>query len=58
MVKHDLDALIVDEDTISPVGKWFSGLDKPKTKAKDPAKFSDSGDKRPGLMTSRPIWNK
>ena len=46
MVKRDLDALIVDEDTISPVGKWFSGLDKPKTKAKDPAKFSDSGDKK------------
>ena len=46
MVKRDLDALIVEEDTISPVGKWFSGLDKPKTKAKDPAKFTDTGDKK------------
>ena len=41
MVKHDLDALVVDEDTIRPVGKWFKGLDKPKTPAKEPAKFSD-----------------
>ena len=46
MVKRDLDALVVDEDTISPVGKWFSGLDKLKTPAKEPAKFSYSGDKK------------
>jgi hypothetical protein len=46
MVKRDLDALVVDEDTISLVGKWFSGLDKPKTPAKEPAKFSDPGDKK------------
>jgi hypothetical protein len=46
MVKHDLDALVVDEDTIRRVGKWFNGLDKPKTPAKEPAKFSDSGDKK------------
>jgi hypothetical protein len=46
MVKHDLDALLVDEDTISPVGKWFSGLEKKKAPAKEPAKFSDSRDKK------------
>jgi hypothetical protein len=46
LVKRDLDALVVDEDTIRPVGKWFNELDKPKTSAKEPAKFSDSGDKK------------
>ena len=46
MVKRDLDALVVEEDTIRPMGKWFNGLEKPKTPAKEPAKFSDAGDKK------------
>jgi hypothetical protein len=43
MVKHDLDALVVDEEDISPVGNWVDGLDRATT-AKEPAKFTDSAD--------------